>query len=131
VGPQFHTLAGWDLTPPEFAPYLLASGPLKPGQRLGIAQRRIDNVELSLEGRVESEEELSVPAGRFHVVKIVLKALPPTRARGSVQSGTLSAEEVVWYAPQVKRVVKSMITTRIDNVVREATTFELTAFRVH
>jgi len=131
VGPRFQTLAGWDLTPPEFAPYLLASGPLRAGQRLGVVQRRIDNAELTMEVSVAGEEELTVPAGQFKAVKVVLKALPPTvPARGTSPPGAFSAEQVVWYAPAAKRVVKSTMTTHVDNEVRESTTFELMSFKV-
>ena len=131
VGPRFHSLAGWDLTPPEFAPYLLASGPLRPGQRLGSAHRRIDNATVSMEASVEGEEDLAVPAGRFRVVKIVLRSAPSSApARGASRPGSFFVEQLVWYAPAVKRVVKSTLTTRVDNVVREATTFELMSFQV-
>jgi hypothetical protein len=131
VGPRFQTLAGWDLTPPEFSPYLLASGPLRAGQRLGLVERRIDNAVVPMEASVAGEEDLSVPAGQFRTVKVVLKAVPPPApVRGAVLAGSFAAEQTVWYAPAVKRVIKSTLTMRVDNEVKESTTFELMSYKV-
>jgi hypothetical protein len=37
---------------------------------------------------------------------------------------------VVWYAPAVKRMVKSTVSTRVGNSLQEATSFELVEYEV-
>jgi hypothetical protein len=38
---------------------------------------------------------------------------------------------VVWYAPDVKRMVKYTVSTRVGTTLREATSFELTEFKLN
>jgi uncharacterized caspase-like protein len=122
--PGFHRLPGWNLTPPEFSPYLLASGPLKPGQTLPDLLRRVEQVTVPLRARVEGEEDVVVGAGKFRAVKVVLRGQISTRgaARG------VSTEHVVWYSPEVRRTVKYTVSTRVGDSLRESTTFELVEF---
>jgi uncharacterized caspase-like protein len=129
--PQFHVLPGWDLTPPEFAPYLQAAGPLQAGQRFGTLQRRVENTVVPVTGSVEGEEDVVVPAGRFRATKVVLRgqianALP----RGGGRPSPVSMEQVIWYAPDVKRPVKMAVSMRVGGAQQEETTFELIEFKV-
>ena len=121
----FHPLPGWTLSPPEFSPYLLAAGPLRVGQRLGDQQRRIEQVSVPLRVSVEGEEEVVVAAGRFRATRVVL------RGQGRARGAAVSAEHVVWYAPQVKRPVKYTVSTTVGGSLREGTTFELMEFTLN
>lgn len=123
--PGFNALPGWNLTPPEFSPYLLAAGGLKSGQAIPDQPRRVEQAVVPLRGRVEGEEEVVVAAGRFKAVKLVL------RGRSAVRGGSVATEHVVWYSPQVKRTVKYTVSTHVGNVLRESTSFELVEFRLN
>jgi uncharacterized caspase-like protein len=125
--PGFHALPDWTLTPPEFAPYLLAA--LAPGQRIGEQQRRIEQVLVPLQVRIEAEEDVDVAAGRFRAVKLVLRG--QAGARGTRGGGVVSAEQVVWYAPQAKRIIKATVSTRVGATLTESTLFELIEYRLH
>jgi len=124
--PGFHALPGWTLTPPEFSPYLLAAGGLKPGQRFEL-QRRVEQALVALRGRVEDEEDVVVGAGRFRAFKLVLRGTAGTRG---ARAGTVATEHVVWYAPQVRRAVKTTVSTSVGGALRESTTFELVEYRL-
>ena len=127
--PGFTALPGWNLTPPEFSPYLQAAGALRAGLALPELQRRVAQQVVPLRGRVEAEEDVVVGAGRFRALKLVLRGqvAPP---RGTGRGGATSSEVVVWYAPQVRRTVKSAVTTQVGGVLQEQTTFELMEFRL-
>jgi uncharacterized caspase-like protein len=126
----FHTLPGWTLTPPEFAPYLLASAaPLQRGAALPEQARRIEQQTVPLQGRVEGEEDVAVAAGRFRAIKLVLRG--QVTPRGAGRSAALTSEHVIWYAPQVRRTVKYSVSTHVGGALREATTFELTEFKLN
>ncbi|WP_157267826.1 caspase family protein [Azohydromonas aeria] len=126
LAPAFHELPGWTLTPPEFAPYLLASGgALQPGQALGAPVRRVEQVSVALQARVEGEEEVQVAAGRFRALKVVLTGRATPRGGKAV-----SVEQVVWYAPAVRRMVKSTVSTSVGGALREATSFELVEYEL-
>ena len=127
--PGFSALPGWTLTPPEFSPYLLAAVALRRGMAIADQARRIEQVLLSMRASVEGEEEVVVAAGRFRAVKLVLRG--QAASRGAARSGTVSSEHVVWYAPAVKRMVKYTVSTTVGTSVREATTFELTEFKLN
>lgn len=127
--PGFHSLPGWTLTPPEFAPYLYATGLLQTGQKIADQKRPMDKGTVALRVTVEGEEEVVVPAGRFRAIRVALRG--PPHVRGASRTRTLSAEHVVWYAPEVKRMVKYAVSTRIGNSVQEDTVFELMEYRLH
>jgi hypothetical protein len=128
LAPGFTTLPGWTSTPPEFAPYLLASGNLQRGQALTGQSRRVGDALVPLAGRVEGEEDVVVGAGRFRAVKLVLRG--QAQPRGG-KTGAVTSEYVVWYAPQAKRTVKATVQTRVGQVVQEATTFELVEYKLN
>ena len=125
--PGFHPLPGWDLTAPEFAPYLQAEGPLRVGQRLADQKRRIEQVDVPLKVSVAGEEDVVVQAGRFRATKLVLSG----QARGRGTRGPIAAELVVWYAPEVKRTVKYSVLTKIAGMAQEDTQFELIEYKLH
>lgn len=119
----FYALPDWTLAPPEFAPYLQASGLLRAGQVIVDQQRRVGQVMVPMKARVEGEEDVTVAAGRFRATKLVLRG-QGVQTRGGTRSAVL-VEQIVWYAPEVKRIVKQTISTRVGNVVREASSYEL------
>jgi uncharacterized caspase-like protein len=126
--PGFHTLPGWDLTPPEFAPYLQATGLLRGAQRIGDQRRRIEQVDVPLKVKVAGEEDVVVQAGKFRAIKLVLSG----QARGRTPArGPISTEHVVWYAPDVKRIVKYSVSTQVAGLAQEATLFELIEYKLH
>lgn len=127
--PGFNTMPGWTLTPPEFSPYLLAAGGLRPGQAIPDQPRRIEQAVVPLRVRVEGEEDVVVGAGRFKAIKVVLKG--QSVSRGAARSGSVVSEHVIWYAPQVKRTVKYTVSTHVGNDLRESTSFELVEFRLN
>lgn len=127
--PGFYELPGWNLTPPEYSPYLLASGPLKPGQVLPDLPRRVGQVTVPLHARVEAEEEVVVGAGTFRAIKVVLRGQVSASTRGAPRSAPVVMEHVAWYAPQVRRTVKYTVSTRVGEVLKESTTFDLVEFK--
>ena len=129
--PGFNALPGWTLTPPEFSPYLQASTLLRPGQKLGDQQRRVEQVLVPLRASVDGEEEVSVTAGRFRAIKLVLRGQAPAQTRGGTKTAPVLTEQVVWYAPAVKRIVKQTISTHVGSALREATSFELMEFKLN
>lgn len=128
-GAAFHALPGWVLTPPEFGPYLAARASWRPGQSLGGFSRRIEQVEVPMTARIEAEEEVRVAAGRFRAVRVVLHG--QARVRGGGRAATVETEQVVWYAPQVRRIVKSTVSTTRGSNVLEASTTELMEYRLN
>jgi uncharacterized caspase-like protein len=126
--PGFRALPGLELTPPEFAPYLQATGLLRPGQRIGDQQRRIEQVDVALKSGIASEEDVTVQAGRFRAIKLVLSG----QARGrSASQGPILAEHTIWYAPEVKRIVKYSVSTKVAGVQQEAAQLELIDYTLH
>lgn len=124
--PGFNPLPGWSLTPPEFSPYLQAAGLLRTGQKIADQKRSVDKGVLALKVNIEGEEDVVVPAGRFRAQRVTLRAPAP---RGAGRA--LSAEHIVWYAPDVKRMIKYAVSTRVGNSVQEDTVFELMEYRLN
>jgi uncharacterized caspase-like protein len=122
--PGFNQLPGWSLTPPEFSPYLQAAGQLRNGQKIPDQKRSVDKRTLALKVEIAGEEEVVVPAGRFRAQRVTLRA-PPAGQRG------LSAIHTVWYAPDVKRMVKYSVSTKVGNSTQEDTVFELMEYRLN
>jgi hypothetical protein len=123
--PGFNPLPDWSAAPPEFAPYLQASN-ASPGaaDTIGVQQRAIDAVSMTLKPSWQGEEEVIVGAGRFRAHKLVL------RGQASRAGAPLTAEYVVWYAPGVRRIVKYQVSAYAGKSLREATTFELTEYKL-
>jgi hypothetical protein len=108
----------------EFSPFALALGLLKPGQPPQRVQamppETSDTPEWSVRA-VVSEEEVSVPAGRFQAVKLLLtgrRPIPPMT--GLVQPHHFEMTE--WYAPQTSRAVKMTFDSfaRVGNISSSA-----------
>jgi uncharacterized caspase-like protein len=127
--PGFTALPGWTLTPPEFSPYLQAAGGLQRGASLPEMKRLIERASVPLRSRVEGEEEVTVGAGRFRAVKLVLRG--QVTPRGAGRTGLVTSEHVVWYAPQVRRMVKYTVDTHVGGALRESTSFELVEFKLN
>lgn len=125
LGPEFHVLPGWTLTPPEFAPYLNAAR-VQRGERLGELSRRIEQVNVPLVARVEGEEDVVVGAGRFRALKVVLRG--QARMRGAGRA--IETEQVVWYSVQARRMVKSTVSTTQGSNVLEQSSIELMEMRL-
>ena len=125
----FYALPDWTLAPPEFAPYLQASGLLRAGQVIADQQRRVDQVMVPIKASVEGEEDVTVAAGRFRATKLVLRG-QGVQTRGGTRTAVLT-EQIVWYAPEVKRIVKQTISTRVGSVLREASSYELMEAKLH
>ena len=98
LAPAFHQLPGWELTPPEFAPYLQASGALRVGQQLADQRRRVDDVTVPL--RVERRRRGR--AGRCR------RALSRRQA-GAARAGAATARRgvVARGIGRVRRVVRA------------------------
>jgi uncharacterized caspase-like protein len=124
--PGFYALPGWSLTPPEFSPYLLASGPLQLGRKIADQRRDIDRAVVVLKPSVEGEEEVVVAAGRFRTTKLILRGR--AQARGAAP---ITVEHSIWYSAEVKRFVKYTVSTRIGNSLQESASFELMEFRIN
>ena len=127
--PGFAELPGWSLTPPEFSPYLLAAGGLRRGLAIPDQRRRVEQVLVPLRASNEGEEDVVVAAGRFRALKLVLRG--QVLSRGAARTSAVTTEHVVWYAPAVKRMVKYTVSTSVGTSLREATTFELTEFKLN
>jgi uncharacterized caspase-like protein len=123
--PGFSALPGWTLTPPEFSPYLQAAGGLKGA--IANQPRRVEQLMVPMKASIEGEEDVVVAAGRFRAVKLVL------RGQAGVRGGKagVATEHTVWYAPQVKRMVKSTVATTVGGALRESTTFELVEYKLN
>lgn len=124
----FSALPGWNLTPPEFAPYLLAAGPLRAGEKIGGQKRTIDRAVVPLQAAIVGEEDVVVAAGRFRATKMTLRG--QAQARGP-RAGPIAVEHIVWYAPDVKRFVKYTVSTRVGGSLQEETLFELMDYKLN
>ena len=91
------------------APYLGVFEDLRPG----MALRNVNTYEDStcrraevceIEGRVMGRETISTPAGKFEAVKVTFRQV--WRPGNSGNQGLPSRDVSLWYAPQVKRVVR-------------------------
>ena len=130
LAPGFHALPSWTLTPPEFSPYLLAAGGLPRGVKLPDQDWQVEQLKVALKASVEREEDLTVAAGTFHTIKLVLRGEAKARGAGRA-AAKVTTEHAVWYAPAVKRMVKYTVSTRVGDTLRDATTFELTEFKLN
>jgi hypothetical protein len=77
-------------------------------------------------GRASKAAATPTSAGRFRALKVVLKG--QARARGAGRG--IETEQVVWYAPQARRMVKATVTTTQGGNVLEHVTLELVELRL-
>jgi hypothetical protein len=87
--------------------------PLYPGKTWKQISRETDiktgaEREHTLSAMVGDWEDVSVPAGTFRAIKITLQTELLDRATGTRSTGT----DISWYAPALRRSVKSVITSR-------------------
>lgn len=122
--PAFNPLPDWGAAPPEFAPYLQATESVGLATAIGAQRRAVDTVSVTLQPHWQGEEEVVVAAGRFRAHKLVL------RGQASARGAPVSAEVIVWYAPGVRRIVKYQVSAHAGRTLREATTFELTEYKL-
>jgi hypothetical protein len=106
----------------EFAPYAGAFHSLRPGERFGTV--KIQGLEAHSawvsgeppysfdSGRVIGNEQVTVPAGTFDALRVEVTGRVSNLALGgsAIVRGFSPFTQTVWYAPQVKRVVKSFAT---------------------
>jgi uncharacterized caspase-like protein len=116
------------LAPAEFAPYLQAAGLIGPALRSAELSQQVEQATVPLRASVEGIEDVQVAAGRFRAQKVVLRG--QAQARGAARSGTVVTEHRLWYASEVKRVIKHEITTTVGGVLRQSTSVELVEFSV-
>jgi hypothetical protein len=125
--PAFNPLPDWGAAPPEFAPYLQAAD-LQGGldSAVGTPRRSVDAVSIPLKAQWQGDEDIVVAAGRFRARKLVLQG----RASGTRAGAPITTEHRVWYAPDVRRIVRYEVLSHAGRSVREATVFELTEYKL-
>jgi hypothetical protein len=103
----------------EFSPFILAFTTLESGKSWKSIGALSDDAVIypwNVQGKVVGPEQVSVPAGRFNAIKVELygnRTADVSRAQaGSV---AVRSKHVVWYAPEVKRVVKHTRNTFAPN----------------
>jgi hypothetical protein len=124
--PGFNALPDWGAAPPEFAPYLQAADlPGGLSAAVGPLRRAVDAVSIPLQAEWQADEDVVVAAGRFRARKLVLHGRSGARA-----GGPITTEHRVWYAPDVRRIVRYEVLSQAGRSVREATVFELTEYKL-
>jgi Caspase domain len=116
------------LAPPEFAPYLQVAGLIGPALRGTELSQQIEQASVPLRVSLEGDEDVQVAAGKFHAQKVVLRG--QAQARGAARSGVVITEHRLWYASEVKRVIKHEITTTVGGALRQSTSVELVEYSV-
>ncbi len=116
------------LSPAEFSPYLQAAGLIGPALRGAELSQQIEQATVPLRASVEDEEKVQVAAGTFRAQKIVLRG--QAQARGAAKSGVVVTEHRLWYASEVKRIVKHEITTTVGGALHQSTSMELVEYSV-
>ena len=125
--PAFNPLPDWAAAPPEFAPYLQAVDlPGGLAAAVGTLRRAVDAVSIPLKAQWLGDEDIVVAAGRFRARKLVLQG----RASGTRSGATITTEHRVWYAPDVRRIVRYEVQSQAGRSVRESTVFELTEYKL-
>jgi hypothetical protein len=105
--------------------------PLRPGDswpsRYRITFPREDYfTEQDRIARVEGWEDVQVPAGKFHALKVVAQGSSKRSDRPLLGS----VREVMWYAPEVKRYVKWTYEAGGPRTVNRSFEYELVDYRV-
>jgi hypothetical protein len=128
LAPSFNAAQDAALAPIEFSPYLQAAGLIGPALRGAELSQQIEQATVPLRVSVEGLEEVQVAAGTWRAQKVVLRG--QAQSRGTAKSGLVVTEHRLWYASEVKRVVKHEITTTVGGVLRQSTNLELVEFSV-
>ena len=115
-----------EFAPPEFAPYLQASdAPPGASEAIGVQRRAIDAVSMTLKPTWQGEEEVTVGAGRFRAHKLVLRG-QAARAGGATHRRVRG----VVRARRATHRQKYQVSAYAGRSLREATTFELTEYKL-
>jgi hypothetical protein len=126
LAPAFTVSA--DAAPSEFSPYLQAAGLLGPALRGAELSQATPFGPVPLVASIEADEDVQVAAGHFRARKLVLRG--QAQAHGAARSGTVVTEHRLWYASEVKRVVRHELRTTVGGELRESTSTELVEYRV-
>jgi hypothetical protein len=127
LAPSFNAVQ--DAAPPEFSPYLQAAGLIGPALRGAELSQQIEQATVPLRVSVEGVEEVQVAAGTYRAQKVVLRG--QAQSRGAGKSGLVITEHRLWYAGEVKRIVKHEITTTVGGTLLQSTRVELVEFSLH
>lgn len=95
--------------------------PLEPGRTYQF-ESIFQNVTSTWKGKVTGWEDIEVPAGKFKALHVEFDRSGPFRG---------SASESLWYAPEVKSVVKRLQMRPGTQGSRDITTYELTAYKLN
>src|SRR6266446_1550273 len=120
--------SGFDYSPP-----LKYFGfPLSPGKTWQQTSRETNMKTNAIRGHTLSAtvgdwEEVSVPAGTFRTIKITLQTALLDRSTGETSTGT----DISWYAPNVRRSVKSEITSHNFQGQQERQVIQLRRYDVN
>lgn len=130
--PEMHSVlsqeGGVDIR--EVSPYLQALGGAEPGKTWRGVSLLPNSDDFA--GRVIGNERITVPAGTFDAVKVVLEGSQPVAGTGPRRFSVM-----VWYAPAVKRFVKAVYSAPEATqayfvyAVQERDTVELLEYRPH
>jgi hypothetical protein len=128
LAPVFAATHDASVAPAEFAPYLQAAGPIGTALRDVDLLQQIGSATVPLHASVEGDEQVQVAAGTFRAHKLVLRGQAQARSAG--RAGTVITEHRLWYASEVKRIVKHEVTTTVGGVLRQSTRVELVEYSV-
>ncbi len=128
LAPSFNAAQDAALAPAEFSPYLQAAGLIGPALRGADLSQQIEQATVPLRASVEGIEEVQVAAGTWRAQKVVLRG--QAQSRGAAKSGLVVTEHRLWYASEVKRVIKHEIVTTVGGVLLQSTSVELVEYSV-
>jgi uncharacterized caspase-like protein len=126
LAPSFNAVH--ETAPPEFSPYLQAAGLIGPALRGAELSQQVEQATVPLRASVEGIEVVQVAGGTWRAQKVVLRG--QAQSRGAAKSGLVVTEHRLWYAAEVKRVIKHEITTTVGGTLRQSTSVELVEFSV-
>lgn len=118
-----------------FSPYLFNFGPpTVPGMRL-----RVDNLDArtckagwtcSVSGRVGGRDRVQVPAGTFDAIRVEISQTWTTPSQTHDRGETVQRTITVWYAPEVKRAVRTISRGSPSAYVDTQFELELTGYQL-
>jgi hypothetical protein len=107
----------------EVAPYITAFRLPRPGERWKVGGDTPFDIE---QARVVGPERIRVAAGSFDAIRVDLEGKREREAYRRERFRDRSFRQSVWYAPQVKRIVRSLM--EVDG---RATAYELESYALH
>lgn len=125
--PRFVGHAGLEYAPPDFAPYLQAFQALEQGAALPTIKRVFtSDATIPMTMRVAGRERVTVPAGTFDAIKVVVEG----RGETFVNRIPMHSVVTIWYAPEARRFVKFDARTYERTLPQELATFELVDYKL-